>query len=168
MDYVVIVRKIQGSKDILGFISNDHLKLTYELAKAKKYQNEEATHSDIDSIKTRYGNDCDIRITFASSELSRNPDIHKFTTRVNMIVQHYSQNTILVGPYKQEEKVVYFIINNHSDVTIETDFQTGIGKIFGNINDRGIDGYGTNCAEYHDFRKLLSDLNDALLGRIFL
>ncbi|MFI3253692.1 MAG: hypothetical protein R3Y63_05070 [Eubacteriales bacterium] len=63
---------------------------------------------------------------------------------------------------------MYFIINNHTDVTVETDFLTGIGKITGNINDRVIDGYGTNCAENHDFRKLLSDLNDSLLGRILL
>ncbi|MFI3254135.1 MAG: hypothetical protein R3Y63_07320 [Eubacteriales bacterium] len=168
MNYVAIIRTIQSNKEILGLISNDHLKLTHELAKAKRYQSEESAQEDIESVKTRYGNDIQVRVTLATSELCRNPEIHKFTSRINMIIQHYEQNTIMIGPYEQDEKVMHFLINNHTEVTVEADFKTGIGKMTGTINHRGIDGYGTNCAEYHDFRKLLSDLNDALLGRILL
>lgn len=168
MDYVVIMRTIQGSKEVLGLLSNDRMKLTYELGKAKRYPSPEAVENDVNSLRSRYGPDLDVRVAQATSELNRNPDIHKFTTHVNMILQHYNQHTIMIGPYEKEERVMYLIFNNHTDLVVEVDFVNHYGKISGVIADRPIDGYGTSCAEYHDLHKLLSDLNDSLLGHFLM
>lgn len=168
MDYVAIIRTIQGDKEVLGLIGDDRLKLTHDLVRAKKYKNTEAIKKDVASLKLRYGNEMEVRVAQASSELNRDPEINKFTTRVNMIIQHYDQNTIMVGPYKKDDRVMYFIINNHTTLSVEVDFAQSYGKISGSIQDRPIDGYGTGCAEYHDVHKLLSDLNDSLLGRFLM
>lgn len=168
MDHVAIIRSVQSDKEILGLIGSDRLKLTRELSFAKKYKNTDAIKADMVNLKMRYGNGIEVRVAQASSELNRDPEIHKFTTQIHMIIQHFDQNTIMVGPYQNETRVQYFIINNHTDLSVEVDFSNCYGKISGNINDRNIDGYGTGCAEYHDTHKLLSDLNDSLLGRILM
>lgn len=168
MNYVVMMRIIQGSKEILGLVANDRLVLTLELAKAKRYLSAEAAEHDVDGLKRRYGPDVDVRVVQACSELNRNSEIHKFTSRMALIVQHYGQNTIMIGPYENKNQVEYLIYNSHTDLLIEVDFPQHYGKISGVIADRVIDGFGTSCAEYEDLHKLLSDLNDSLLGHFLM